>query len=387
MQDILLEVLRAIARFFMNPILYIATAMAIFIGYRRVKRERKQFHRRLLWGGSELKSFWREGLLLGALISVLSVAVGMTVPVQWLILLAIFMCIGILLTSFMFGSAIYAIIVAFLALWIIEWQQWSFTIGTYTFEHVNVFGGTIVGVTLFAAAFLIAEGMLIRRHSATRVSPILTKTKRGLRGIAYEAKQFWLLPTLFVIPGDTISAMFPYWPQFSLGHTQFELVLFPIVIGFQQFARQKLPQDVFPKLGKQVTLLGEIIMLIGLITVFFPQLGLLGIILALVGRLFITWRIARQQNGDTYAVIPKKEGVVIAGVLADSPAEKMGLVAGECIRKVNGQTVHTEEELYKALQVNAAYCKLEVLNHDNEVRLTQHAVFMEDHYRIGLLLV
>ena len=65
----------------------------------------------------------------------------------------------------------------------------------------------------------------------------------------------------------------------------------------------------------------------------------------------------------------------------------MGLVVGECIRRVNGQYVHTEDELYQALQINAAYCKLEVLDHQNEVRLTQHAVFAEDHYRIGLLLV
>ena len=63
----------------------------------------------------------------------------------------------------------------------------------------------------------------------------------------------------------------------------------------------------------------------------------------------------------------------------------MGLQIGECIVKVNGQAVHTEDELYEALQINAAYCRLEVLDIDGEIRYTQQAVFMNDHYRIGIL--
>lgn len=387
MQDFLLELLRAIGRFFMNPIAYIAVIMAIVIGYKRVKRERKDFGRRLLWGGSELVGLWKEGLALGVIISVLSLAFGMTVPVQWVILLAIFMSIGILIFWFMFGSAVYAMLAAFVALWLIDKYEWSLSIGNFTFAGVNVWGGTVVCVTLFAAVFLIAEGILIRRHAAKFASPILTKTKRGLPGIQFDTKQFWLFPTLFVVPGEAITAMFPYWPQFSLGHTQFALILFPIVIGFQQTTRQTLPQYLYPKLGRQVTILGEIVLVLGLVTLFFPQAGLAALLIGVVGRLLISLVTARQQNGDTYAVIPKEEGIVIAGVLENSPAQKMGLVVGECIRKVNGQVVHSEDDLYKALQINAAYCKLEVLNHQHEIRLTQHAIFAEDHYRIGLLLV
>ncbi len=41
----------------------------------------------------------------------------------------------------------------------------------------------------------------------------------------------------------------------------------------------------------------------------------------------------------------------------------MGLGIGEVIRKVNGVEVHSERQLYEALQINAAHCRLEVLNH------------------------
>lgn len=64
----------------------------------------------------------------------------------------------------------------------------------------------------------------------------------------------------------------------------------------------------------------------------------------------------------------------------------MGLVTGEVIKKVNGREVQTERELYEALQVNAAHCKIEVLDHHQELRLTQHVVHSDDHHGIGLLL-
>ncbi len=52
---------------------------------------------------------------------------------------------------------------------------------------------------------------------------------------------------------------------------------------------------------------------------------------------------------------------------------------------MNGVEVHTKQELYEALQINAAHCKLEVLDHQNELRLTQHVVYSKDHHQIGLI--
>ena len=387
MQQFFMEIVWAIVRFLMNPIVYVAMIVAVVIASSRVKRERYHFNRRLLPGSSEVTSMLRDGLLLGVIISVLSFAIGMTVPLQWVLLLTVCMLLGLLTFTYTLGSPIYAFVAAFAALWLVTRQEWSLTLLSYTFEGVNVWGGTVVCVTLFAAMFLIAEGILIRRHAARFASPVLTTTKRGLSAIEYKSKQFWLLPMFFIIPGDAVSALFPYWPQFSLGHTQFSFLLFPMIIGFQHVTRETLPQYMYPQLGKRVIWLGEVVFAIGLATLFLPELGIIGLAIGVIGRLLLTWQAARSQSGKSFAVQPKQEGVIIAGVLADSPAERMGLVVGECIRRVNGQYVHTEDELYQALQINAAYCKLEVLDHHNEVRLTQHAVFAEDHYRIGLLLV
>lgn len=47
--EILIEIVTAIGRFLLNPLLYIVIIFAIILGYRRVKQERKFFNRRIIW--------------------------------------------------------------------------------------------------------------------------------------------------------------------------------------------------------------------------------------------------------------------------------------------------------------------------------------------------
>ncbi|UZN00138.1 hypothetical protein OL548_09970 [Lysinibacillus sp. MHQ-1] len=68
------------AAFLLNPLLYIAIIFAILLGYRRVKQERKYFNRRIIWGWTELIGQWKDGWLYALLISLISVAAGLTVP-------------------------------------------------------------------------------------------------------------------------------------------------------------------------------------------------------------------------------------------------------------------------------------------------------------------
>ena len=96
---------------------------------------------------------------------------------------------------------------------------------------------------------------------------------------------------------------------------------------------------------------------------------------------------AKEEKQEQYAIAPQKKGVMILSVLPNSPAEKMGLTVGEIIVRVNAQEVNSEKELYEALQINAAHCKLEVLDHQGEIRLTQHVVHRNDNHKIGVVLI
>lgn len=384
--DILIEIAIAIGRMFINPVFYIVILMAIFLGYRRVKRERKFFHIRILWGWSEANGLIKEGLLISLVISLISIVFGLTVPMQFLYVVMVASFIALVVYIFHFLSPIVLFAVSLIALMVMNTQEWSFNLYGLTFNGVEVNEGAAVTVAILAGLLLVAEGLLIRKNGAKYASPIIENSKRGLKAVAFLSKKVWILPIFFIIPGEAIPAYFPWWPQFSLGANHFSLVLFPVIIGFQQMTRHTLPVYLYPRLGRTVLILGELVIIGGLVGYFEPIVGLVMLIVGAIARAIISIRFAMREQKDVYAVSAKSNGVMIAGVLPNSPAEKMGLGVGEIIRKVNGVEVHSERQLYEALQINAAHCRLEVLNHQNEVRLTQHVVHSGEHHRIGLLI-
>lgn len=386
-EAIFLEIVWAIGRFFMNPLLYIAMLVAIFLGYRRVKRERKFFHIRILDGWTELKELLAVSIWLSFIVSIVSLAIGLTVPVQFLMWVSFFSVVALLVYVYHFLSPVILFAGAFGVMVAMQWQGWSFNVGSYTFSGFSYDGGFAVTVTILAGILLIVEGLLIRREGPRIASPILEKTKRGLPGIAYFSKRIWLLPVLFIVPGDAIAAYFPWWPQFTLGSEQFAFVLFPVVIGFQQLVRKTLPMYLYPKLGRSVLILGEVVLLGGVASYFEPIIGVVTLAIGALTRIVISMYYKRTEMKEIYSVMRSSSGAMIGAVLPHSPAEKMGLLAGEIIKRVNGQEIFTERELYEALQINAAHCKLEVLDHRKEIRLTQHVVHSEDHHSIGIIIV
>ncbi|GLC87768.1 PDZ domain-containing protein [Lysinibacillus piscis] len=384
--NIIIEIFTAIGRFLLNPVVYIAILLAILLGYLRVKQERQFFNRRIVWGWTEVVGQWKYGWLYALFISIVSGAAGLTVPQDFLIIVMAVSALALIVFFINALSPIYTMGLATLAIWLMYHYQWTFSWWKISLEGMNLANGAIITITLLAGLSVVAEGLLIQRAALKVTTPRIEKTKRGMQAIVYRSRNIWLLPIFFVLPGEAIAAVQPYWPQFTLGEHRFAFVFFPIVIGFTKLARRELPTIVFAKLGKSVLTLGLLIVLGGLIAFFEPLVGFLTLAIGGIIRFVIAIVYRRREQTDLYAVAPSTKGAIIAAVLPDSPAEKMGLLAGECIRKVNGHTIFTERELYEALQLNAAHCRLEVLDHNNEVRLTQHVIYSNDHYRIGLLL-
>ncbi|MEK4522882.1 PDZ domain-containing protein [Psychrobacillus sp. FSL W7-1493] len=386
-QEILIELAKGIGRFFLHPAVYITLLFSVLIGYFRVKRERKQFRARILWGWTEAKHFLLDGYVWAIIISVISVAVGLVIPSSWLMVYSVWMILFVLLFMYQAGSAIYAIALAVATFYIMFFYDWSYEIFSWEIVGQDIDGQVIVPIAILAGLLLIAEGYIIQKHGATNASPRLVKTARGSEAMEYVTKRLWLLPILLVIPGDVIHTYLPFWPQFTLGESTFSLILFPFVIGFQQKSRHSLAENFFPMYGKKVWQLGIIVTVVAAVGYIEPLISLIALALGVIGRLVISFVEYRRERNGSFAVSPQSNGVMIAGVLSDSPAEKMGLKIGECIVKVNGQKVTDEQELYEAVQINAAHCRLEVLDHNGELRLRQHVLFRHDHYRLGLILV
>ncbi|MEK5214827.1 PDZ domain-containing protein [Psychrobacillus sp. FSL H8-0487] len=386
-QEVLIELVKGIGRFFLHPAVYVTLLFSILIGYVRVKRERRQFRTRLLWGWTEAKGFLLDGIIWALILSVISVAIGLVIPNSWLLIYSMWMLLFILLFTYQFGSAIYTIALGTATAYAMYTFNWSLDVFTWTVSGLDVLQAGIVPVAIIAGLLLIVEGVLIQKHGSAQASPKLVTTHRGIESIVYHVKKLWLLPILLVIPGDVIPTYLPYWPQFTLGETAFSFVVFPFVIGFQQKSQHSLPIHFFAGYGKIVWQLGIVITIIAAIGYFEPLVSAIAILIGVIARLLITIIKYQQEKTGNYAVSPQSNGVMIAGVLSGSPAEKMGLLIGERIVKVNGQKVENEQELYEAVQINAAHCRLEVLDSNGELRLRQHILFRHDHYRLGLILV
>ena len=382
-----MDVLQAVVFFILNPLFAAALLVAVLLGYFRVKRERRSFKVRLLPGLTELKRLVSESWLYGLIISVLISGAGLIVDSGWLVLFCVAAFASLLTFYYKITSPIYFAAAAFFSLYFIGEYAGGFTYLGWTAGSVDLFGDLVVTVPVIAGLLLLAEGRLISRNSARDVSPFLRYSNRGLRAAAFKAKRLWLLPVLFLVPGDMISAYVPYWPQFTLGENLFTFVPVPVLIGFSQVARSVYADELFPKIGRAVTFVGVVVLCVGIGAIWLPILGWTALVFGVVCRAAISMKVAIGERNGAYAVAPKSTGVVIAGVLPDSPGEKMGLAPGECIRSVNGRKVSNEKELYDAIQINAAHCRLQVIGRDGEVRLMQQVIYRHDHHRLGLLVV
>lgn len=385
--DIIIEILKSVGRLFINPLLYIAILFVILIGYRRVINERKSFKIRIHWGFSEALMLLKEGWAWSIIVSIISLVIGIVLPMEYIVLVTFISIICVATFYYHFASVAYPFACAFLILWFIYTQDVSWTFFDWTFDADAMHLKMLSSIPILIGILLIVEGKLIAKNAARLASPRLQKSARGLNAVTFLAKRLWVLPVFFLIPGDVISKIIPFWPLFHLGGETYGLIIFPVVIGFQQRARKMLPNPFYAQIGRTVILLGAVVIIEGIISYFVPLLGIASVIVAIVGRALISIIYSISERKGKFAVSPQNEGVVIAAVLPSSPAEAMGLQIGEIIRKVNGESVHSEDELYRALQLNAAHCKIEVLDTDGELRLRQHVIFHHDHFRIGLLLV
>lgn len=376
-----------IARFFLNPVFYIAIAAAIVLGYVRVKRERKMFRSRIVWGWTELVDLLRNKLLISLLLSVVMVGIGLTVPMEWLIALTAISVVMILSGWYQMGSFVYLSAAAVALGWLFRRFGWDINVGPIAYEGLYINWEWLLPVALLTAGLLVAEGILIKKQGAPRSSPRLEKSARGLTAASFETKRLWLLPILLVVPGDLIALAAPYWPQLPIGETAFSFILFPFIIGFGNRTRKTLPLYFYPALGKSILSLGIAVLVLALISFAWEPMALIAIGAAALGRFGLMIRSILRERGGLHAAAPQAQGVMILDVLPKSPAEKMGLLRGEVIRKINGLTVSNETELYEAIQVNAAHCRLEVLDHQGEVRLRQHVIFRHDHHRLGLIVL
>lgn len=381
--DIMWTLLQGLALFFVHPLLYIGILILFFLGVHRVKRERENFHYRVYDVIDELTSTFKPSLAAGAILTVLLVVLGLVFPYEWILTLGLVYLILCATTKLRFASPAYAVGLTMIVTFVLM----HVTTGMSFIDQVfGTFDSILLrNALILLALLLLIEGVLVRKRAGKRTSPLIGKSKRGKFYGAHESKKLWILPVGFFIPNGAIDSL-GWWPLLNLGgEVGYSFLVIPIFIGFQQLVSSAIPLAQIEKIGQRLIGFAVLVSLFAVISFFYPSLALYFAIATIIFReLFWQMQTYRDKNGPNYFSI-QPHGLVILGVIPHTQAEKMQLQIGEVIMKVNGIPVNNEQSLYHALQKNSAFCKLEVMDYNGEIRFAQTALYDGEHYQIGVL--
>ncbi|MCQ6275716.1 PDZ domain-containing protein [Bacillus sp. V3B] len=380
-----IELLKGLEKLILNPVFYYVFFLAAMLGISRVKRERKSFHVRAENAYFELRQLLPLGIGIGLILSVVVIGLGLVIPIETIIFIALFTLLWSFLAKVRLLSPIYTVGFAFFATLFFLRQKWSFPfIQSQTPEWSPMI---LPAISVLVCLLIVAEGIFILRNGSKGTSPKLIKSKRGLQVGVHEAKRLWMLPVFLIIPGEALSAPFEWWPIFSIAGETYSLMLVPFAIGFSQQVQGMLPVKAIKQVGRKVIVFGILLTCLSAVGYWYPLASIVVVALAIIGREVISMRQRLFEDSLPFYFSKRNHGLMILGVIPNSPAAKMGLGVGELITKANGVSINNEESFYEALQKNRAHCKLEVLDVNGQIRFVQRALYEGDHHELGILFV
>jgi len=263
-------------------------------------------------------------------------------------------------------------------------------------EPAASFVRTLAGIDapsllLLAGLLHVAEGWLVRRQGARHAVPLFTLGKRGKPMGAYALSGAWPVPLLWLVPAAGTGAggfELPWTPLLGLGAhvSAWSLAAFPVLIGFSDRTETRWPEQAARWTGNRLLLYGGVLTLAAAAAFYWRWAELAASLLAIVlHEGLLLWSRLREA-GRPPAYAQNGRGVTVLAVLPGTPADEMGLLPGEVIVKVNGMPVRDKEALHAALQLQPAFCKLEVLNREGHVKFAQRARYAGEHYQLGIIL-
>lgn len=379
------ELLSAFGRLWLHPLTYIFILAVLWIGVRRVKRERKDFHTRVFDVIHGFTFPLMTGLIFGLVMSTVFVAAGIELPVGIMVLITLIWLLFLPFRNLRWLSMTAVGSVALLACYFLPSGGTDYPVVNNWMSEINEMN--MLGFAWVLAVLVAAEALLVLVNGRKDSSPRLFPSKRGKIVGGHEASRLWFAPALVLFPAGAIT-FDGWWPLFTAGGgTGSGLVFIPFILGFQTVIQSQFPDQGIKKLGIRLLWFSFLIIIFMGAATYWPVLVPVVAAVILLGREFIFWFQRTGDKNRTSLFTRREDGLVVLGVLPHSTAEKMGIETGEIVTKVNGVDVTTQREIYEALQNKPAYCKIQVKDRNGEPRIVQSSVYEGEHYHLGLLFV
>ncbi|HLR15180.1 MAG TPA: PDZ domain-containing protein [Bacillota bacterium] len=377
------EVLQAIAKIVLQPLFYWSLILVFYAGYRRIKKERKQFGIKVNDLFSEWSSTWILSIGFGLIITAIMLGVGVVFTYETMLVLSISTILLSIHGKLTWLSASYTVgltyIVVLFAPILLAYQD---VIPVHSFDNVN-----LTSIALLASLLLIAEGILLRMMHGNESFASIGKSTRGARIGEHSLSKLSIIPFFVLIPSGLITPIADFWPTISIGAENYSLLLFPFILGFNHVVRSSLPQEGARYIGKWIGLLGTLILAIVIGSIYVPFLSALAILVAIIGREFILYKFRSREKQSLPFFTERKDGIMVLTVIPGSRADRLGIVVGETIVKVNGKNIQSVSDFYYFLQESNGFFKLDVLDKYGEVRFIQSALYEGDHHELGIIFI
>lgn len=384
-----LSIAYGFAAFFLNPVFYLFL-LFIYLHYRRqMNLERQLFAVRIQSPFLQTIRSVGMGAAGGLLVSLLAAGLGVVVQVQdlWILwgLALIMALIRLRFLCFAYAAGVLTLL-----------HGWAQLMPGLTEAPVI---GTVWEMILQAkplpllalvAIMHLIEAMLVRWNGGRDASPLFVEGQRGRIVGAYMLHSFWLTPLVLFVQTETgalSGSLYPGWPFFSPEASSFGLLLLPTVTGFSDMTQTTTPYRKAKQLGGQLALYAVVLLVLTALSVWAASLTVLAALFALFGHEALFSLSQFQERRRTPYFIQSPRGVKVMAVIPGTRAEEIGILPGEIIVKVNGIGVRDKEDLYPALQANSAFCKMEVLTHEGELKFVQCAVYAGNHHQLGIIVV
>ncbi|GGK03138.1 membrane protein [Lentibacillus kapialis] len=380
-QTWLMELASGIGKFFLNPLVYWTLFLSMVVGYKRIKKERQHFGLKIFDIFSEWKNTWPLSIIFGVVISMITIGAGLVVSKDTIILLAVVTILLSLSMRLTLLSPVYTIGITFLLLLLapVVLENQSFI----TMDLLN--GANFTGLSLLFALLIVAEAFLLKRHNRNGTFPDMELGRRGTWIGIHHIKKMTLIPFFVLIPSGPLTSIASFWPYISVGDDSYSLVLVPFLMGFDHTVRSELPEKAVNRLAYPLRILGLAVLLLSAGSMFIGWLALAAIVTGIIGREFINFKHRRFDQSKAPFFTQNARGIQVLAVVPGTPADRLGILVGETITKVNGKKIDRVEQFYYALQDSGAFFKLQIRGDNGEVRFVQSALYEEDHHELGII--
>ncbi|MGV6877327.1 hypothetical protein [Lactiplantibacillus plantarum] len=385
-----MQVLKIFELFLLQPLVWLGLLRSYLTAKRRVKSERQHFQSAINPQLVEVHHFLVDGCLLGVLMTIISLALGLVVAPIWVVIYEVVAAISLIIIP---GALVP--VTAFGLSWLVYWimSPELTTVGGALQRHgvamTSMSGNLVVNGLLLLAIVLAATAVLLRHYDYEGRSPQLQPDQRGKRLVRYQWQQLLVLPVGVLVPGDWLHATISWWPVFMVGERSFSILLLPLLVGTSVRVYKQLPQIAWRQLAARygwVTLASVLVAIIARFAVLSPQwlLALMGLIVVL------TWGILAQHRyhdrHQQFRYSDTEQGVRVIGLRPHTPADKLNLDLGDIILECNRQPVNTEAEFYAALLKSPTYVHLKVHNRQQELIITETAIYNGAPHELGIVL-